>query len=386
MNIPNYIEAQYRELADDINMEYEDLYELFSPDKLRQIFSTLHHILISSYKSMNSRLPTKENTEHFWAESSRRLIRAIQIITDLQRALNSSSYAFEIDKYYADLIRKSTDFLSESGGSTIPSHMDKVELYYTLPIFLPQNTVCIETEIGKKFSELKLIGEGSYAQVFKYKDPFYKKTFVLKRAKSDLNPKEQMRFKREFDKMNEFHSPYIVEVYCFNDTKKEYIMEFMDCSLDKYIEKNNSVLSMGQRKNIVNQILRAFKYIHSKEMLHRDISPKNILLKLYDDVIVVKIADFGLVKIPDSNLTSVNTEFKGYFNDPELIVSGFDSYAFVHETYALTRLIYYIVTGKTNISDVKNANLKAFVEKGLSINKENRFKSVDEILNAFKII
>ncbi|XQF94187.1 protein kinase domain-containing protein (plasmid) [Pseudoalteromonas espejiana] len=49
--------------------------------------------------------------------------------------------------------------------------------------------------------------------------------------------------------------------------------------------------------------------------MHRDISPKNILLKEYDDVAVVKIADFGLVKIVDSELTSENTDFKGYYND-----------------------------------------------------------------------
>ena len=47
---------------------------------------------------------------------------------------------------------------------------------------------------------------------------------------------------------------------------------------------------------------------------------KNILIKEYDDTLVVKLSDFGLVKIPDSTLTTVNTEFKGYFNDPALVV------------------------------------------------------------------
>jgi len=42
------------------------------------------------------------------------------------------------------------------------------------------------------------------------------------------------------------------------------------------------------------------------------------LLKKYDDVVVVKIADFGLVKVVDSDLTSASTNFKGYFNDPSL--------------------------------------------------------------------
>ena len=85
-------------------------------------------------------------------------------------------------------------------------------------------------------------------------------------------------------------------------------MEYMDYTLDEYISKYNASLSMQQRRGIVQQILRAFDYIHAKGHLHRDISPKNILVKEYDDIVVIKIADFGLVKIPDSSFTSVNTE------------------------------------------------------------------------------
>ncbi len=58
-------------------------------------------------------------------------------------------------------------------------HMEKIDLYYTLLIFLPQNSINIAFESEKPtYSELKLIGEGSYAQVFKYKDAFYNKRFA----------------------------------------------------------------------------------------------------------------------------------------------------------------------------------------------------------------
>lgn len=103
----------------------------------------------------------------------------------------------------------------------------------------------------------------------------------------------------------------------------------MDYTLDSYITKYNSSLSLPQRKGIVKQILHAFNYIHSQKILHRDISPNNILVKKYADVIVVKIADFGLVKIPESSLTSFSTEFKGSFNDPALVLDGFESYRFL---------------------------------------------------------
>ena len=388
MNIENYIESQYRELlsCSQINAEYSDLYKSFRNQKLREILMTLHHDLVGLFRTMNERLPTGEHEAHFWAEPSRDLIKRIEIIFSLVSSLKETPLAFQIDPYYLDLLTRCRDFLSSSGGSSLPPNMAKVELYYTLPIFLPLSSITISHKQQDFTFDLKLIGSGSYANVYKYKDTFYNRPFILKRAKKELTDKEVARFKREFDVMNDLSSPYILEVYCYNPDKNEYIMEYMDYTLDVYIAAHNSTLTIVQRKGIAQQILRAFDYLHSKGHLHRDISPKNILIKEYDDTLVVKLSDFGLVKIPDSTLTTVNTEFKGYFNDPALVVEGFNTYGIVHETYALTRVIYFVMTGKTNTEKITNQNLRAFVEKGLNPDKIKRFQNIRDMISAFKAI
>ena len=388
MNIENYIESQYRELlsCSQINVEYSDLYKSFRNQKLREILMTLHHDLVGLFRTMNERLPTGEHEAHFWAEPSRDLIKRIEIIFSLVSSLKETPLAFQIDPYYLDLLTRCRDFLSSSGGSSLPPNMAKVELYYTLPIFLPLSSITISHKQQDFTFDLKLIGSGSYANVYKYKDTFYNRPFILKRAKKELTDKEVARFKREFDVMNDLSSPYILEVYCYNPDKNEYIMEYMDYTLDGYIAAHNSTLTIVQRKGIAQQILRAFDYLHSKGHLHRDISPKNILIKEYDDTLVVKLSDFGLVKIPDSTLTTVNTEFKGYFNDPALVVEGFNTYGIVHETYALTRVIYFVMTGKTNTEKITNQNLRAFVEKGLNPDKIKRFQNIRDMISAFKTI
>lgn len=388
MNIENYIESQYRELlsCSQINAEYSDLYKSFRNQKLREILMTLHHDLVGLFRTMNERLPTGEHEAHFWAEPSRDLIKRIEIIFSLVSSLKETPLAFQIDPYYLDLLTRCRDFLSSSGGSSLPPNMAKVELYYTLPIFLPLSSITISHKQQDFTFDLKLIGSGSYANVYKYKDTFYNRPFILKRAKKELTDKEVARFKREFDVMNDLSSPYILEVYCYNPDKNEYIMEYMDYTLDGYITAHNSTLTIVQRKGIAQQILRAFDYLHSKGHLHRDISPKNILIKEYDDTLVVKLSDFGLVKIPDSTLTTVNTEFKGYFNDPALVVEGFNTYGIVHETYALTRVIYFVMTGKTNTEKITNQNLRAFVEKGLNPDKIKRFQNIRDMISAFKAI
>lgn len=388
MNVENYLESQYRELlsCSQINAEYSDLYKSFRNQKLREMLMTLHHDLVGLFRTMNERLPTGEHEAHFWAEPSRDLIKRIEIIFSLVSSLKETPLAFQIDPYYLDLLTRCREFLSSSGGSALPPNMAKVELYYTLPIFLPLSSITISHKQQDFTFELKLIGSGSYANVYKYKDTFYNRPFILKRAKKELTDKEVARFKREFDVMNDLSSPYILEVYCYNPDKNEYIMEYMDYTLDGYIAAHNSTLTIIQRKGIAQQILRAFDYLHSKGHLHRDISPKNILIKEYDDTLVVKLSDFGLVKISDSTLTTVNTEFKGCFNDPALVVEGFNTYSIVHETYALTRVIYFVMTGKTNTEKIANQNLRAFVERGLNPDKSKRFQNIRDMVSAFKTI
>lgn len=384
----NAITTSYKELTDDINLEYVDLYKEFEDEKLRMVLSTLHHLLTESYSTMNQLLPSNEYSQHFWADDSRKLINIINIINRLKGKLLNSEFSFKLDDYYAKILKNSQEFLSKSGGSEIPPFTESVDLYYEIPIFILTNSLNISREEKKIFSDLKPIGEGSYASVYKYKDEFYDKEFVLKRAKNKLNAKELERFKIEYEQMKSLSSPYVTEVYRYNGDENEYIMECMDYSLESYLKKFQDKLDFNAKRKIVFQILNAFKYIHSKGILHRDISPKNILIKKYEDVLIIKVADFGLVKIPESGLTSLMTDFKGAFNDLSLEQEGFSSYNILHETYALTKLIYYTMTGRTNIKidSIKNSDLKQFVSKGISLDKNVRYKNVDEMISSFRSI
>lgn len=288
------------------------------------------------------------------------------------------------NKNWEEALDKINEFLKRDGFEIYES--DNIS---GRPIFKYRRYLGMKIRLespSNRNTNLHLIGEGSYALVYYYKDDFYDKKIVLKRAKKDLTDKELERFKREFDELKSFKSPYIIDVYSYNDVNKEYTMEYMDSNLYDFIKKNNNRLTIVERKKYVYQVLKALKYIHSKGRLHRDINPKNILIKIYDDVQVVKLSDFGLIKQKESTLTTVNTDFKGWFNDPNLKIIGFDQYDMSHEIYALTMTILYLMTGKTNIKEIKNMELLKIVKKGMNPDIFQRYKNLDELTNDIRKI
>ncbi|MGE4419249.1 MAG: protein kinase family protein [Sulfurimonas sp.] len=356
---------------------YEDIH----PKALAHLFAYFHFSFNSLFKFMTPELLNK----NYSADQSRELIEIIKYYKSLTNTLIFYKSTYIIEDRYKNAINESSKFLSDYGGSRIPEDFQPIELIENKPIFYIESTIKI-----KQYNfETKLIGEGSYAKVLKYKDEFYNKYFAVKKANKDLNEKELERFNIEFETMKKANSPYILEVYNYKPDDNSYIMEYADITLLKYIEQNNTKLNQSQRINIVNQIFKAFEYIHENIGLHRDISTTNILLKKYDnDLLVVKISDFGLVKLKESTLTSDNTDFKGSLNDPKLnIIGGFKNYSIEHETYALTRLIYFIITGKKTIdTEFDNKDFELFIQNGISDDFTLRYKNIQEMKIVFNKI
>ncbi|BEP29198.1 protein kinase family protein [Helicovermis profundi] len=378
-----YIEQKLLEWNNSIELSNKDLYstnyEAIENLIMKELFSVYHSLLFWHFANINSAL----RNLHYWADPSRDFIHIIDEYENVCRALINTEYEFSITEYYSVVIEKCKLFLDSSGGSPIPEEFEKIVLKEYEAIFSLKNTVRVN-DVMKAY-ELKMIGDGSYANVYKYKDEFYNKTFALKKAKVDLEDKEIIRFKEEFNEMNKLNSPYVLEVYKFNVDDLEYTMEYADITMDKYILSNNDKVKFSQRISFVRQVFKGLDYIHSQGLLHRDISTTNILLKIYHDVEVIKISDFGLVKRKNSNLTSLSTEFKGSLNDPKLAMYGnFKDYKIEHETFALTRLIYFIMTGRKKIKLKPNSTLNEFINKGISDKISERYSSIVEIREAFE--
>ncbi|EOW9762844.1 protein kinase family protein [Campylobacter jejuni] len=378
--VNNHLINAYKDLESSLSQAYTNLYFCFENGKLKLVLSTLHNNIIECFKKMNSRLPSTENSNnHYWADDSRKLKFNIELALYLQKEFKDSELSFWIDEYYYNVFKQCLNFLKSSEGSEIPLGMQKITIYEAIPIFVKLNSIS-NPEVNKNYS-LDLIGDGSYAKVYKYYDEFYKHYFALKKLNKKVNDKEIQRFIKEFNIMKQINNPYILKVYSLDENKKEYIMEYVDFTLKEYIHKNNSKLSSDERISLGIQIIKGIKTLWNKNILHRDISLKNILIKQYDDIVVIKISDFGLVKELNSELTSENTEIKGSLNEiSRLQKKGFNNYDKSDEIYALSRVLYFIATGRTNLINTKCD----FLEKGINDNVKNRYNNLDDLMRDFK--
>lgn len=376
-----------------------DLYDFVPNNDLRTLLAAFHTNLNHWFNVINNDIRYQYDDDgkkvstggYFHADDSRAYLSLVEQIDRLRSRLQETTYAFKIcDSNYEAAIKHARRFVVKSGGSTIPEDFCEVEIAELTPIFQLTNGIAIEQNARTVFAELEQIGKGSYAKVFRYTDPRYKIPIVLKRANPDLNQKEIDRFRQEFDVLKSLNSPYVINVFSYDEEHNEYTMEYMDETIFKYIGHfigpDKDKLSLQKRKAIIGQACRGLRYIHSKGLLHRDISLTNVFIKHYEDTDVVKIGDLGLVKLPESTLTSLQSEPKGSLNDPDLINVGFSNYEMCHEIFALTRLCTFVLTGMATVQTLRDGAVKKFWTKGTSPNRAERFHSVTEVWSAVQSI
>lgn len=361
--------------------QYIDIYNDFD-SKIKPYFVYFHQELDELLRYMNDRV----SNGHYTANESRKFIYIIEHINELQAILKNTKYSFTLDDDYKKCIDYCYTFLSTSGGSTIPKEYEKIVLKRYEPIFKINENLIISKQKSLENIKLKLKGSGAYANVYVFTEPLTNKKFAIKKVKKDIDYKELQRFKLEFEKMNLISNPYILKAYSFNEKENSYIMEYCDYTLKDYILSNNNkdFMTFQFRKNIAIQFLKGLKYLHSKDMYHRDISFNNILIKEFDDnFVIVKISDFGLLKDLNLELTKTDSEIRGTIIDDTL--TSFKDYNIKNEIYAIGVVLWFIFTGRTNLK-IDDSKIGRIVNNCIIRELDKRYNNVDEIIQEIKLI
>jgi mitogen-activated protein kinase 15 len=160
----------------------------------------------------------------------------------------------------------------------------------------------IDQHILDRFDILQKLGKGAYGIVWKVEDKESHEILALKKIFGAFqNATDAQRTFREIIFLQELadHENIItlLDVMKADNDKDIYLLfEYMETDLHAVIRAN--ILEDIHKRFIIYQLLKAIKYMHSGEVIHRDMKPSNLLL---NSECLVKVADFGLARSIEFN-------------------------------------------------------------------------------------
>ncbi|KAM7467369.1 hypothetical protein LguiB_014931 [Lonicera macranthoides] len=98
------------------------------------------------------------------------------------------------------------------------------------------------------------------------------------------------------------------------------VFEYLHCDLKKFMHTHSTTLDNPSTvKKFVHQILRGVEYCHSRQILHRDLKPQNILIDVHN--LNLKLAGFGLARTLSSPLQKYTPEVVTlWYRAPEILL------------------------------------------------------------------
>ncbi|KAG2440297.1 hypothetical protein HXX76_004408 [Chlamydomonas incerta] len=173
----------------------------------------------------------------------------------------------------------------------------------------------VQVEVLELLPQNKL-GKGSFGRVVEGR---YRGQRVAVKQALDLHDGLSMpvaklvaSFIQEVDIMGRCEHPNICKLLaaCIAPPKLCLVMEVMDTSLESllYGGPPGHLLLMPKALHIAIQVAQGLEYLHPT-VFHRDLKPANVLISNPDsDTPIVKLTDFGLSKISEMTLKTVNPE------------------------------------------------------------------------------
>lgn len=235
-----------------------------------------------------------------------------------------------------------------------------------------------------------------YMKEYCNRDEGNSKIYTLSQGSSELVERFRVKFVKEARSLARLRHPNIVsiiDIFEENDTAY-YVMEFhAGGSLAEKVK--NAPLPEADAVKYIRQIASALEYVHSKQMMHLDVKPANILLDGEGNAILI---DFGLAKQYDNDGRQTSTTpigiSHGYAPMEQYKNGGVSEFSPVSDIYSLGATLYKLVTGLTppEANDVFEAGLPALpstlspqvcaaIEKSMQPRRASRPQNIGEFLS-----
>ena len=259
-----------------------------------------------------------------------------------------------------------------------------------------------------KYQFISELGGGAMGTVYKCFDPDFHRMVAVKTIHQEMlmdgaSEEFRERFRNEMRAAGKVSHPNIVSVFDAGekDNSPFYVMELVEGQDLKYILDEKKPLTLKESLLIIKGVLRGLSSIHKNGITHRDLKPANIFVSHEG---VAKIADFGIAKLDNSELTQIGTIIgspkymspEQCVGDPvdarsDLFSAGIILYELITGTYCFkgdstSAMTQKIMNGEIIPPSKIDTKIPKYLDKvlikALSKRASDRFQSAEEFLNA----
>jgi tRNA A-37 threonylcarbamoyl transferase component Bud32 len=210
----------------------------------------------------------------------------------------------------------------------------------------------LPSRIGKYVVQSK-IGEGATSEVFLCLDPFNNRKVAVKRVRSHgLADSREQHFQQRFFAaeaalVGQLQHPNVVQILdAVADAEAPYlVMEYVDGVTLRRYGRADRLLPVQQIIEIGFKCAMALGYCFRRGLIHRDVKPANLLVRLEGERITeVKVTDFGSVFNATTDQTQVyRVGSLAYMSPEQLDGDGLDCRA---DIYSLASVLYHLLAGR----------------------------------------
>ena len=230
-------------------------------------------------------------------------------------------------------------------------------------------------ELGGDLKYIETLDHGAFGTVIHVIEISTNKDMAIKVInKSSAKLSVITKMKEEISILRQLNHKNIVTFFGFLETNNQLLikMEYIQYGTLSHWIKNHKKISEEEASIILNHILSAVVYLHSKQICHRDIKPENIMLSKENDLHSIKIIDFGLSAQHFDKLK--NNDYCGtyIYMAPEQIEKKL--YFISVDIWSIGILMFILLNNGRHPFYIKGDNKKDFVKKimGGKINFYNK--------------